>query len=95
MSIAERDGGELYMRAYMDGYTAALEKAEAESAKPYLTVDDVVARYNGISKGKAYEIMRAVRHCCNGGKLNNDRMILRAELEWWEREVDKRFKERL
>lgn len=95
MSEAERTNKELYMRAYMDGYTAAIEKAERENEKPFLTVDDVVARYGGIGKGKAYSIMQAVRHCCNGGKLNNDRMILRAELEWWEKEVDKCYKERL
>ena len=91
MSIAVN---EQYMRAYMEGYTAGLAKAGESQDKPYLTVDDVMARY-GISKGKAYGIMQAVRHCCNGGKLNNDRMILRAELEWWEKEVDKQFKARL
>lgn len=86
---------ERYMKAYMDGYTAALEKVQGESAKPYLTVEDVVERYHGISKSKAYGIMNAVRHCCNGGKLNNDRMILRSELEWWEQQVEVNFVERL
>jgi hypothetical protein len=52
-------------------------------------------RYGGISKNKAYGIMQSVRHYCNGGKLNNDRMILRAELEYWEKEVEKQYKERL
>lgn len=94
MDVATRPGNELYMRAYMDGYTAAMEKKRAEEEKPHLTVDDVVARY-GISKAKAYGIMNAVRHCCNGGKLNNDRMILRSELEYWESMPEVNFVERL
>ena len=95
MGEAERTSRELYMRAYMDGFTDGLKKAEGEVEKPFLTVEDIMTRYGGISKGKAYGIMQAVRHCCNGGKLNNDRMILRAELEWWEREIDAQFKARL
>lgn len=94
-AVAQRPGNELYMRAYMDGYTAGVEKARGEISKPYLTVEDVVERYGGISKGKAYEIMVAVRHCCNGGKLNHNGMILLSELEYWESMVDAKFKERL
>ena len=86
---------QFYMEAYMSGYTAGVEKARAQSAKPYLTVEEVMERYGGISKCKAYEIMRAVRHCCNGGKLNHDGMILLSELEYWESIVDPKFKERL
>ncbi|MBQ8340053.1 MAG: hypothetical protein IJX39_04580 [Clostridia bacterium] len=95
MEAVQRPGNELYMRAYMDGYTAGVEKAKGEIVKPYLTVEDVMARYGGISKGKAYEIMVAVRHCCNGGKLNHNGMILLSELEYWESVVDAKFKERL
>ena len=94
MEAVARQIDERYMRAYMDGYTAALEKAQSEQAKPYLTMEDVMARY-GISQGKAYEIMNAVRHCCNGGKLNNNRMILRSELEYWESKPEVNFVERL
>ena len=94
MEAVARPVDERYMRAYMEGYTAALEKAQGEQAKPYLTVDDVAARY-GISKRKAYEIMNAVRHCCNGGKLRNDEKILRAELEYWESKPEVKFVERL
>ena len=86
---------QFYMQAYMSGYTAGVEKARAESLKPYLTVEDVMERYGGISKCKAYEIMRAVRHCCNGGKLNHDGMVLLSELEYWESIVDPKFKDRL
>ena len=94
-AVAQRPANELYMRAYMDGYTAGVEKGKGESTKPYLTVEDVMARYGGIGKAKAYEIMVAVRHCCNGGKLNHSGMILLSELEYWERLVDAKFKERL
>ena len=85
---------QFYMEAYMSGYTAGVEKARAETSKPYLTVEDVMARYGGMSKGKAYDIMTAVRHCCNGGKLNHSGMILLSELEYWESIVDPKFKER-
>lgn len=95
MGEAERTSRELYMRAYMDGFTDGLKKAEGEAEKPFLTVEDIVTRYGGISKGKAYGIMQAVRHCCNGGKLNNDRMILRSELEYWESMPEVKFVERL
>ena len=95
MDAVQRPGNEMYMRAYMDGYTAGMERVRGEVKRPYLTVEDVIERYGGISKGKAYDIMRAVRHCCNGGKLNNDRMILLSELEYWEGIVDAKYKERL
>ena len=94
MEAVARPVDERYMRAYMEGYTAGLEKAQGEQAKPYLTVEDVAARYK-ISQGKAYEIMNAVRHCCNGGKLNHDGKILRAELEYWESKPEVKFVERL
>lgn len=94
MEAVARPVDERYMRAYMEGYTAGLEKAQGEQEKPYLTVDDVAARY-GISQGKAYDIMRAVRHCCNGGKLRHDGKILRSELEWWESQPEVKFVERL
>ena len=95
MEAVQRPGNELYMRAYMDGYTAGMEKARGEQTKPYLTVEDVIERYGGISKSKAYDIMVAVRHCCNGGKLNHNGMILLSELEYWESVVDQKYKERL
>ena len=94
MEAVARPVDERYMRAYMEGYTAGLEKAQGEQEKPYLTVEDVAARY-GISKGKAYMIMQAVRHCCNGGKLDHDGKILRSELEWWESKPEVKFVERL
>ena len=69
MDAVQRPGNELYMRAYMDGYTAGLERARGEVKKTFLTVEDVAARYD-VGKAKAGEIMRAVRRCCNGGKLD-------------------------
>lgn len=92
--VGKRAGNELYMRAYMDGYTAGLERARGEVKKTYLTVEDVAARYD-VGKTKAGEIMRAVRHCCNGGKLDHDGRILLSELEYWESIPDTIFKARL
>lgn len=87
---------EEYMRAYMAGYTAALEKQKEAESKPYIDKDGIIARYDGrIGQGKAYEILQAVRHCCNGRKLNSSSLVLVSELEYWESVVDAKFKERL
>ena len=84
---------EIYMRAYMDGYNAAMkEKKET----PYIDKEALIERYDGkICDAKAYAILTAVRHHCNGGKLNTNKLVLRSELEYWEQDVDKTFKERL
>jgi hypothetical protein len=86
---------EEYMQAYMKGYMEGIKAERGEAAKPYLTVDDVSARYGGIGKPKAYAIMTAVRHYCGGGKLDHNGMILRSEMEYWESLVDKTYIERL
>lgn len=87
---------EAYMQAYMAGYTAALEKQKEADSKPYIDKDGIIERYGGrIGQGKAYEILQAVRHCCNGGKLNSSSLVLVSELEYWESVVDAKFKERL
>lgn len=87
---------EEYMRAYMDGYTAGMEKARADARDPVIDREGLIERYRGrISDGKAYEIIRAVRHCCNGGKLNSSSLILLSELEYWESVVDPTYLERL
>jgi len=86
---------EQYMSAYMKGYMEGIKAERGEADKPYLTVEDVCERYGGIGKPKAYDIMNAVRHYCNGGKLNHDGMILRAEIEYWESTVEKQYIERL
>ena len=82
-----------YMKAYMEGYTAAMEKKEEKP--PYLDVNGIIERYGGIGINKAREIMQSVRHVCNGGRLNSAGMILRSEMEYWESIVDKKYLERL
>lgn len=82
-----------YMKAYMEGYTAAMEKKNDKP--PYLDVHGIVERYGGIGINKAREIMQSVRHVCNGGRLNSAGMILRSEMEYWESIVDKKYRERL
>lgn len=90
------NANEPYMRAYMAGYTAALEKTKADGDKPYLDLQDIIDRYDGkIGINKARDIMRAIRHCCNGGKLDSCSLVLRSEVEYWETLVDKRFKKLL
>lgn len=87
---------EMYMRAYMEGYTAGLEKAQKTTVKPYLDKDALIERYDGkIGINKAGEIMRAVRTVCNGGKLDSCSLVLLSEVEYWESIVDKKYKERL
>ena len=87
---------EKYREAYMAGYTAALEKIRSESVKPYIDKEALIARYDhkrGLNK--AGEILRDVRHTCNGGKLDSCSIVLLSELEYWESVVDKKFKARL
>ena len=92
----ERQVNESYMRAYMDGYTAALEKASGEQKSPIIDKDGIIKRYGGkIGINKAGEILRAVRHCCNGGKLGSSSFVLISELEYWESIVDKTYLARL
>lgn len=92
----EKLHSELYMKAYMDGYTAAMEKAKAARAKPYVDKESLIERYDGkIGVNKALEILRNVRHVCNGGSLHHDSLVLLSELEYWEGLVDKQYKERL
>lgn len=87
---------EAYMRAYMDGYTDGLKKAAGEAEKPYIDMQGIIERYGGrIGQNRAREIIQAVRHCCNGGKLNSCSLILRSELEYWESIVDKQYLARL
>ena len=87
---------ESYMRAYMDGYTEGLRKAESAAEKPYIDMQGIIDRYDGrIGQNKAREIIQAVRHCCNGGKLNSASLILRSELEYWESIVDPKYLARL
>ena len=84
------------MRAYMDGYNAALKSIKETAEKPYIDREGLIKRYDGkIGDAKAYAILDAVRHYCNGGKLNTNKLVLRSELEYWESEVEKNYKERL
>ena len=87
---------ELYMQAYMAGYTAALEKKADIKDKIYMDVNDIVAAFDGkIGINKARLIFNAVRHVCGGGKLDSSSYILRSEFEYWCRTVDSTFIERL
>lgn len=48
---------EEYRQAYMKGYMDGIKAEQGNTQKPYLNAEDVCARYGGISKSKAYEIM--------------------------------------
>ena len=87
---------ELYIRAYIEGYTAAMKEIKAETEKPYIDKEGLIKRYDGkIGVNKALGILRSVRQYCNGGKLNHEGLVLRSELEYWESVVEKIYKERL
>ncbi len=85
---------EAYMRAYMDGYTHALEQLRKEQKSPVIDKEGIQKRY-GVGMNKAGEILRSVRHCCNGGKLGSSSIVLLSELEYWESVVDKTYLARL
>ena len=85
-----------YTKGYAAGFHAAMEQSKREEEKPYLTVNDIIKRYDGkIGVNKAGEIMRAVRRVCGGGKLDSCSLILRSEMEYWESLVDKEYVPRL
>lgn len=86
---------EAYMSAYMRGYTDALEKQKENAQRPYIDVEGIMERYGGIGINKARNILQAVRHCCNGGKLGSSSMVLVSEIEYWESQVDKQYLARL
>ena len=89
-------GNTEYVKGYADGFAAGIERSKREDDKPYLTVDDIIKRYDGkIGINKAGEIMRAVRRLCGGGKLDSCSLILRSEMEYWESIIDKEYKPRL
>ncbi|MBR2343012.1 MAG: hypothetical protein IKA64_02020 [Clostridia bacterium] len=81
---------EQYMRAYMDGYTAAIEKLKREGTgePPYIDAAGIMERYR-VGEKKAHEIIRAVRYCCGGGMLGASGKVKMAELLYWESLVDK------
>ena len=83
---------EEYRDAYMQGYVAGLEKGQAEAKvdKPFFTIDDIMARYD-CCQSKAGQILRAVRHVCNGVGLGVNDKVKRSELLYWETIVDKTF----
>ncbi len=85
-----------YLRGYAEGYAAAIiDRAEKEK-KPYIDKAALIERHDGkIGLNKAGEILRAVRHVCDGGKLNCSGLILLSELEYWERTVNPKFRELL
>lgn len=87
---------EMYMRAYMEGYTAALKLEREEKGKPYIDKHALIERYDGkIGLSKAMEIIRCVRHACGGGKLDCAGLVLRSELEYWENTITPEYKELL
>ncbi len=85
---------EIYLSAYLAGYMKALQEKQEEQRTAYVDVDGIMKRY-GIGINAARDVLKGVRHVCNGGKLNSSSKVLVAELEYWESLVDTRFKERL
>ena len=85
---------EMYSKGYMDGYTAAMERAKEESAVPYIDLEGVMKRFN-VPIGKAREIIHGVRHVCGGGKLGLTTKVLMSEMLYWESIVDKEYIARL
>lgn len=93
MNVSNED----YQRIYMEGYTAGLRAGKAEASaddKPFFKAKDIAERY-GCGLNKAYEVMRAVRHVCDGGGFGSAGMVKRSELLYWESIVDKKYLTRI
>ncbi|MBE6547953.1 MAG: hypothetical protein E7667_03620 [Ruminococcaceae bacterium] len=58
-----------------------------------LTCADIMKRYC-VGQAKAYQIIRAIRSVCGGGKLGQGK-VLPSEVRYWESLVDTTFVERL
>jgi hypothetical protein len=87
---------ETYLLAYAEGYAAAMSKIREREANPVLDAEDLVRRYGGkISKAKAQDCIRAIRHVCNGGMLGSSSYVMLSEVLYWESKVDKTYIDRL
>lgn len=87
---------EEYVKAYAEGYAAAISQMRERADNPIMDVDDLIRRYGGkIGKSKAREIIQAVRHCCNGGMLGMSGHVMLSEVKYWESKVDPTYLERL
>ena len=53
-----------------------------------LTYEDMMVRYS-VKKGKARDLIRAIRSVCGGGKLGIGK-VLPSEVRYWESLVDMR-----
>lgn len=85
-----------YARAFTDGYNACMESMRGKYENPLLGVEEIRQRYDGkIGKDKAYEVIKAVRHCCGGGMLGSASYVMLSELVYWENNVNKTFVERI
>lgn len=84
-----------YARAYAEGYAAGIASVTVSPPpSPVLRIEDIQARY-GVGVNKARQIIQAIRHVSNGGKLDAAGAVLVSEAEYWESLVDKQFKKRL
>lgn len=84
-----------YARAYAEGYAAGIASVTlVPPPSPVLRLADIQERYS-VGINKARQILQAIRHVCNGGKLDAAGAVLLSEAEYWETLVDKQFKARL
>ena len=83
-----------YALAFAQGYAAGVASVQAAPPSPVLKVEDIQKRY-GVGINKARNILQAIRHVCNGGKLGSSSAVLISEAVHWESLVDAQFKARL
>ena len=80
----------------MNGRMTALDieiREFRQQGRVALTHEDIMERY-GVGQVKAYQIIRAIRSVCGGGKLGQGK-VLPSEVRYWESLVDTTFVERL
>lgn len=86
----------LYAKGYAQGREDALKEMSKITEKPYIDINGVIEAFDGkIGINKAGQILRSVRHVCNGGKLDSCSLVLRSEFNYWLSIVDAKYLERL
>lgn len=90
----ENENREQFLSGYLAGYMKAIQEKQAEEQMAYVDAEAIAKRYD-IGINAARDVLKGIRHVCNGGKLGSCSKVLVSELKYWESLVDKQYVARL